>query len=47
MKKARGWGVGSGGRLFKVGDYFNYFRLRACLHGGGVPHIGEVTRLSI
>ena len=26
-------------------DQEGYFRLRACLHGGGGPQVGEVTRL--
>ena len=40
----------SGTRLLSTENY-NYsiscrkFRLRACLHGGGGPQVGEVTRL--
>ena len=28
-------------------SYLNVTTVRACLHGDGVPQIGEVTRLSV
>ena len=43
--------------MLKIENNFNSLQLfyifavkelpRACLHGGGGPHVGEVTRLSI
>ena len=37
--------LGIFGRLRAILEKKNMARLRACLHGGGVPQIGEVTRL--
>ena len=32
---------------FVLNGWFLMSRLRACLHGGGGPQLGEVTRLAV